>query len=167
VARLAVSLFASRRARIALVGAAGAGLVTVAAAIAFTPAGRTARRPRATAVSPVALRHPSIAPPAPEQRARGVGDPAALAYYRARDRSDAQHVDKIVWSGPMLRVYTDLPSSEADSKVAIALCQTAAAYLEDRGRTPMVFVHAGREAGYPVLANKMDTDDDCRLNRVP
>jgi hypothetical protein len=154
---------ASRRAWIALGGAAGLGLVATAAYL--VPGDRRPSKVVVTAVP--ALRRPE--PPAltPAKPAKGSGDEAALAYYQVKDQADAAHVSKILWTGPMLRVYTDLPGSDGDSKTAIALCETAAAYLEGRGQTPVVFVHAGRVAGYPVLANKMDAQDDCRLNRVP
>jgi hypothetical protein len=95
------------------------------------------------------------------------GDQAVLTYFESRDPLRAAHVTEAVWTGPMLRVYTDLPAGDADSKTAVALCETAAAYLTARDRIPKVFVHADRDAGYPVLANKMDARDDCRLARVP
>jgi hypothetical protein len=156
----------SRRARVALGGAAGTGLVVIAA-LAVAGSGRV---PRAAAVNVLARRQPSLpaassAPPA--RLSRGAGDQAAMAYYRANDSADAAHVGEILWTGPMLRVYTDLPGSQADSRTAIALCETAAAYLQGRGRIPAVFVHADRAAGYPVLANKLYAGDDCRLNSVP
>jgi hypothetical protein len=106
---------------------------------------------------------------APVARSRPVrpGDLAALAFYRQQDPTRAAHVTEVIWTGPMLRVYTDLPASDANSRTAIALCETAAAYAEDHGHLPEVFVHADRAAGYPVLANKMNDRDDCRLDRVP
>lgn len=176
VPRLLKSFAASRRGRIALsagvpAGVAGAGLAT---ALWLVPGGQAAHPVRTPLASgaPMAetrgVRSPAVPVPVTEARpARGVGDDAALAYYRTRDQADAAHVSSVVWTGPMLRVYTDLPASDADSKVAIALCETAAAYIEGRGGNPVVFVHAGRAAGYPVLANKMNTGDDCRLNNVP
>jgi hypothetical protein len=155
---------ASHRAQVALGCATGLGLVLVAAFVA-TGSGRP---PRASAVNlPARRQGPAPATAAPSRPAQGGGDPAALAYYQEKDRADAPHVSEIVWTGPMLRVYTDLPGSEADSKTAIALCETAAAYIEGRGRIPIVFVHAGKDAGYPVLANKMDAGDTCRLKSVP
>ena len=159
-AALLVPVVSSRRAQVALGGATGLGLVLMAALIA---AG-SGRAPRAAAVNV-----PAPAPPAvvPARTARDAGDQAAVAYYQDKDAANARHVNEIVWTGPMLRVYTDLPASGADSKTAIALCETATAYLQGRGSVPIVFVHANKSAGYPVLANKMDGRDDCRLNRVP
>jgi hypothetical protein len=167
----------SRRSHLALAGGAGLAVTMAAALIAFAalvPTGsggpqRAAavnvlgRRPAAPA-APVAPA--AAAPPRPAHAARG-GDQAALAYFEARDPLRAAHVTEAVWTGPMLRVYTDLPAGRADSKTAVALCETAAAFLTARDRIPKVFVHAGRDAGYPVLANKMDAGDDCRLARVP
>lgn len=158
------SLAGSRRAQVVLGGATGLGLVLVVALVT-TGSGRA---PRAAAVDVLAGRQPPVSRSSERQGVvQGAGDESALAYFRAGDKVDASHVDKIVWTGPMLRVYTDLPASKADSKAAIALCEAGAAYLEGHGRIPMVFVHAGRSAGYPVLANKLDAGDDCRLNSVP
>jgi hypothetical protein len=162
---------AARRTWLIVGGAGGMGLALTGTLVAFVAhlPGRTAVAPRAAtanalagapAPAPAALpRHPT--------RGRHAGDPAALAFYQGRDPGRAAHVTEAVWTGPMLRVYTNLPASEADSKTAIALCETAAAYAEGRDRIPVVFVHADRDAGYQVLANKMDTRDDCRLSRVP
>jgi hypothetical protein len=102
--------------------------------------------------------------PAPGDAA---ADQVALAYLRDADRRGAAHVKKVIWTPPILRVYTDLPGSAANSRTALLLCATGAAFLDARGRAPIVFVHARERDGYPVVANKMDEDDDCRLNRVP
>jgi hypothetical protein len=164
VAALLVPVVSSRRAQVALGGATGLGLVLMAALMA---AG-SGRAPRAATVN-VLGQGPAPAPPAvvSARAPRNAGDQAAVAYYQDKDAANARHVSEIVWTGPMLRVYTDLPASDADSKTAIALCETAAAYLQGRGSVPVVFVHANKSAGYPVLANKMDGRDDCRLNSVP
>jgi hypothetical protein len=153
----------SRRGQVILAGVAGLGLALVAALVEGTVAAGSGAAPKAAAVNAPAARRAFVAPPRP---ARG-GDQAAMAYYRAKDPVGAGHVRDILWTGPMLRVYTDLPASDADSKTAIALCETAAAYLESGDRIPTVFVHADRNAGYPVLANKMGAGDDCRLGSVP
>lgn len=172
------------RTRIAL--ATGAVLtaaltVSLAGALALSLAGSSAvsvapapvrpdTAPKAVAVNILAGRGvpvpAAVAPHRPARAARR-GDLAALAFYRAHDPVRAAHVDEVVWTGPMLRVYTDLRAADADSRTAIALCETAAAYAEAQGHIPSVFVHAGRKAGFPVLANKMDAHDDCRLGRVP
>jgi hypothetical protein len=135
---------------------AGLGVVVIAA----LAAGRTGRAPGETTVN-VVSGHPSAAPLAVGRHE------AALAFIRRHDLAGAAHVRRLVWSGPMLRVYTDLPESAANSRTAVALCRAAAAYLESHGRSPGVFVHAGRHDGYPVLANKLNTRDGCRLNGVP
>jgi hypothetical protein len=164
----------SRRSHLALAGGAGLAVTMAAALIAFAaliPSG-SGGAPKAAAVNilggrPAAPVAPAAAaPPRPAHAVRG-GDQAALAYFQDRDPLRAAHVTEAVWTGPMLRVYTDLPAGDADSKTAVALCETAAAYLTARDRIPKVFVHADRDAGYPVLANKMDARDDCRLGRVP
>lgn len=165
----------SRRARLVLAGACGlsgavaAGLV----AIVVSASAGSGAGPKAVAVNAVA-RRPAPAPFAqqPLRLARSArsaqrGDEAALAFVERRDPLRAGHVIQIVWTGPMLRVYTDLPASEADSRTAIALCEAAATYAETQNRIPAVFVHANRTAGYPVLANKLNSRDDCRLGRVP
>lgn len=160
-----------RRPKVIAGGAVLATAVTgaVAAVIIRGPA-TPAAVPKATAANVLAGR-PVPAPAAAQQprssRSARRGDQTALAYYARRDPAHAAHVIEVIWTGPMLRVYTDLPASQADSKTAIALCETAAAYAQDHDRLPSVFVHAGKEAGYPVLANKMNTHDDCRLGRVP
>ena len=164
----------SRRSHLALAGGAGLAVTMAAALIAFAalvPTGSGGPQ-RAAAVNvvggkPAAPMAPvAEAPPRPAPATRG-GDRAVLTYFEDRDPLRAAHVTEAVWTGPMLRVYTDLPAGDADSKTAVALCETAAAYLTARDRTPKVFVHADRDAGYPVLANKMDARDDCRLARVP
>jgi hypothetical protein len=161
----------SRRSHLALAGGAGLAVTMAAALIAFAaliPSG-SGGAPKAAAVNILGGRPAApaeAAPPRPAHAMRG-GDQAALAYFQDRDPLRAAHVTEAVWTGPMLRVYTDLPAGDADSKTAVALCETAAAYLTARDRIPKVFVHADRDAGYPVLANKMDARDDCRLARVP
>ncbi|WP_141959066.1 hypothetical protein [Actinoallomurus bryophytorum] len=164
----------SRRSHLALAGGAGLAVTMAAALIAFAaliPSG-SGGAPKAAAVNvlggrPAAPVAPAAAaPPRPAHAMRG-GDQAVLAYFEDRDPLSAAHVTEAVWTGPMLRVYTDLPAGDADSKTAVGLCETAAAYLTARDRIPEVFVHADRDAGYPVLANKMDARDDCRLARVP
>jgi hypothetical protein len=162
----------SRRTKVTVAGAAGLGVALTASLAAFVtlvPA-RSGDAPKAVAVNVLGGR-PATSPEAvASQRhphpARH-GDLAALAFYAARDPARARHVTEVVWTGPMLRVYTNLPASDADSKTATALCQAAAAYAQAHDRIPAVFVHADRAAGYPVLANKMGPRDDCRLDRVP
>jgi hypothetical protein len=158
------------RPSLALVGAAGLGLTLATALLAFAafvPDGSGAA-PRAATVDVLGGRAaPAHAAPVQPARPAKPGDQAALAYYAAHDPMRSAHVTEVVWTGPMLRVYTDLPAADADSKTAIALCETAAAYLTQHDRIPVVFVHADKAAGYPVLANKMDARDDCRLGRVP
>ncbi|GAB3967570.1 hypothetical protein GCM10029978_035150 [Actinoallomurus acanthiterrae] len=109
---------------------------------------------------------PSATPTAPAS-GDDPRDEAALAYYRAKGGAVAAHVRQVIWTAPILRVYTDLPGSDANAPVALDLCRIAAAYLESRDRAPVVFIHAGQSDGYPVLANKMDSGDDCRLSSVP
>jgi hypothetical protein len=162
----------SRRSHLALAGGAGLAVAMAAALIAFAalvPSGSGGPQ-RAAAVNVMGGRPAApVRPAAPQRPAHAVrgGDQAVLAYFENHDPLRAAHVTEAVWTGPMLRVYTDLPAGDADSKTAVALCETAAAYQTARDQIPEVFVHAGRDAGYPVLANKMDTRDDCRLARVP
>jgi hypothetical protein len=160
--RWVVPFVASRRGQVVVGGVAGLGLaLTVAIVVSGSGAD-----PRAVAVNvPAGRVLPSTV--SRSRAGRGVGDQSAMAYYQAKDPINARHVRNILWTGPMLRVYTDLPATDANSRTAIALCQTATAYLAGDGREPMVFVHADRNAGYPVLANKMSAGDDCRLNTVP
>jgi hypothetical protein len=157
-----------RRARLCVAGGAGL-LVALGAAFAVSAREPSSRpEPKAVAVNVLDGR-PAQAPVTRSHPRRPVraGDQAALAFYERHDPARAAHVTEVVWTGPMLRVYTDLPASDADSRTAIALCETAAAYAEGTDRLPAVFVHANRAAGYPVLANKMTAGDDCRLGRVP
>jgi hypothetical protein len=160
------AVLASRRTHMAAVGATGLCLTVVLAAVLPGTVTRPRGVPRAAVVT-VARPAPAPVTRSHERRPARPGDPAALAYYARRDPAHAGHVAEVVWTGPMLRVYTDLPASAADSRTAIALCETAAAYAEEQDRPPAVFVHADRAAGYPVLANKMNAGDDCRLDRVP
>ena len=162
-----------RRTQVAVAGGAGLFVAltgTVVAFVTLVPA--DARRPdaapKAAAVSVLGGRSAQapVARSRPERPARP-GDQAALAYYEQKDPVRAAHVIEVIWTGPMLRVYTDLPASDANSRTAIALCEIAAAYAEGHDHLPAVFVHADRAAGYPVLANKMNDRDDCRLGRVP
>jgi hypothetical protein len=161
-----------RRMTLVFVGAAGLSGTLVATFAALVPGG-SGDVPRAPAVN-VLTRRAVTAPAAPaalpagrSARSEDRGDQAALAYYESHDPAHAARVTEVVWTGPMLRVYTDLPASDADSRTAVALCRTAVAYAEARDRIPEVFVHANRTAGFPVLANKMGDHDDCRLDRVP
>jgi hypothetical protein len=149
--------------------AAGLGLLLTGSLVAFSGhlPRRTTTSARAVTAGAVPARRAPAAVPARQSRPARAGDQAALAFYARRDPARAAHVTQAVWTGPMLRVYTDLPASETDSRTAIALCATAAAYAEGQGHVPAVFVHADRAAGYQVLANKMDAHDDCRLGRVP
>ena len=149
-----------------LAGASGLASLVAAALGTITWSSGPGAAPKAVAVNVVARRPVPAAPSRPARSARR-GDQAALAFFARRDPARARHVGQVVWTGEMLRVYTDLPASEADSRTAVALCETAVAYAEAQNRIPAVFVHANRAAGYPVLANKMDTRDDCRLGRVP
>lgn len=163
----AATTAAVRRPSLAVVGAAGLGLTLATALMvcaALVPGGSGAA-PRAATVNVLGGR----AAPAPVRQARPPkgGDQSALAFYAAHDPTRSAHVTEVVWTGPMLRVYTDLPAADAGSRTAIALCETAAAYLTRHDRVPVVFVHADKAAGYPVLANKMDGRDDCHLGRVP
>jgi hypothetical protein len=162
-----------RRTRVAVAGGAGLFMALTGAVVALvTLVPRDTRRPEAApraAAADVLGGRSAQAPVARSRPARPArpGDQAALAFYEQQDPVRAEHVTEAIWTGPMLRVYTDLPASEANSRTAIALCETAAAYAEGRGHLPQVFVHADRAAGYPVLANKMNDRDDCRLDRVP
>ncbi|MDN3355098.1 hypothetical protein [Actinomadura sp. DC4] len=170
----AATMAAGRRPSLALVGAAGLGLTlaTVLLAVAaLIPGGSGGAAPRAATVNVLGGQampaHAEPVRPMGPVRPAERGDQAARAFYTAHDPLRARHVTEVVWTGPMLRVYTDLPAADADSKTAIALCETAAKYLTQRDHIPVVFVHADKAAGYPVLANKMDASDDCRLGRVP
>jgi hypothetical protein len=159
---------AVRRPSLALVGAAGLGLRLATALLAFAALvpGGSGAAPRAATVDVLGGRAaPAHAAPARPARPARPGDQEALAYYAAHDPMRSAHVTEVLWTGPMLRVYTDLPAADAGSKTAMALCETA--YLTQRDRIPVVFVHADKAAGYSVLANKMDARDDCRLGRVP
>lgn len=171
---------APARGRLVLAAAsacAAAGLTLVLLAVfAWSGTGRAPGDGAATMMSRRRLHGPAATSPAggpaaAPRQARGPGDAAAdevaLAYFRGADRQGAAHVREIIWTPPILRVYTDLPGSAANSRMALRLCATAAAYLDGRGRDPVVFVHARERDGYPVVANKMDEGDDCRLNRVP
>jgi hypothetical protein len=157
---------AARRVCVLLCGAAGLVLVLAVVLTSVFWHGRPGRpvveAMRPARVTPAAA--PSTTPTTSLDDAR---DAAAGAYYRSMAPTIAAHVREVMWTSPILRVYTDLPGTEANSKTAIALCQAGAAYLEGRGRAPVVFVHARERDGYPVLANKMDSKDDCRLGRVP
>jgi hypothetical protein len=137
-------------------GLAGLGVVLAGAIVAT----HTGRGPDETTVNAASGRPTET--PLPISRHE-----AALAFIRGRDVAGATHVRRIVWSGPMLRVYTDLPKSAANSRTATALCHATAAYLTSQDRNPDVFVHARSGDGYQVLANKTNSRDDCRLNGVP
>lgn len=143
-----------------------AGLVLVSVALTPSAPHRRPGRPVVDVERPTPVAAPSTTPTAPAWR-DDARDTAAVVYYRSADPRAAGHVRDVIWTAPILRVYTDLPAADANSPDALALCRTGAAYLEVRGRSPVVFVHARERDGYPVLANKMDLKDDCRLGRVP
>ena len=167
---VATSRSSSRRTKATVASAVCLAVGLTASVAAFLTLVPAQSAPKATAVNVLAAR-PAPAPaalaPSRSSRAARRGDQAALTFYEQHDPARAAHVTEVIWTGPMLRVYTDLPASDADSKTAIALCETAEAYARDRDRLPAVFVHADRQAGYPVLANKMGAHDDCELGRVP
>jgi hypothetical protein len=160
----------SRRTKATVGGVACLAVALTASVSAFLTLVPAESAPKAAVVNVLAAR-PAPAPaalvPSRPSRSERRGDQAALTFYEQRDPAHAAHVTEVTWTGPMLRVYTDLPASDADSRTAIALCETAEEYASERGRLPAVFVHADRQAGYPVLANKMGTHDDCKLGRVP
>ncbi|MFL6055223.1 MAG: hypothetical protein ACJ72W_20300 [Actinoallomurus sp.] len=159
---------AARRVCVLLGGAAGLVLVlavVLTSALSHRRPGRPVGdvMPRARATPAVVPSTTPTVPTSPDD----ARDAAALAYYRSTAPAVAAHVREVMWTSPILRVYTDLPGTEANSRTAVALCQAGAAYLEGRGRAPVVFVHARERDGYPVLANKMNSKDGCRLGRVP
>lgn len=159
---------------VASAGAAGLALVMLAVfawpGAGRAPGGATTMMSRRQVRPPATASSPGTPAPVwrPVREPRdALADQAALDYLRASDRPVAAHVRKVIWTAPILRVYTDLPGTAANSRTARRLCAVAAAYLNGIGRSPIVFVHARERDGYPVLANKMDENDDCRLNAVP
>lgn len=100
----------------------------------------------------------------PEQRVAPGDD--ALAFLRRADPSAARHAKDVRWSGEYLRVYTDLPEYDDNSRTAVELCQAASSYLARQlGKAePIVFVHAEESGnGHVVLANKLDAGDGCEV----
>jgi hypothetical protein len=91
-----------------------------------------------------------------------------VSFFNAKDTGDtvAKHVKEVVQSGSFLRVYTDLPEGDENSRSAISLCEWTAEFLEHLHdeRDPIVFVHAKRSGnGNVVLANKQSAKDDCEV----
>jgi hypothetical protein len=94
--------------------------------------------------------------------------PQAISFIKEKDPGEkvARHVKKVVQSGSFLRVYTDLPEGDENSKSAISLCEWTTQYLADlRGdKDPIVFIHAKASGnGSVVLANKQSAKDNCTV----
>ena len=148
------------------------GVVTVIA-VAFAMGGGDERTAgRSAAVKPSSSRAKSP-PPRVAASVRGGAldnsddEPDAVAFYREKDPRDkvTKHVKEVRWSGPYLRVYTDLAEKDAGSKVALDLCKWTSEYLADRrgDQNPVVFVHAKKsDNGNVVLVSKLSAEDACR-----
>ncbi|WP_222721077.1 hypothetical protein, partial [Actinomadura sp. HBU206391] len=97
--------------------------------------------------------------------------PQAMSFLREKDPDEkiTGHIKELVQSGDFLRVYTDLPEGDENSKSAISLCEWTTEYLKDlRGeKAPVVFVHAkASDNGNVVLANKQGEKDDCEVGET-
>jgi hypothetical protein len=105
-----------------------------------------------------------------EEKASGPSkftDTTATAYFVSRWKDHAAtRVKDIRTTGRYLRIYTNLPEGDRNSKDAITLCKRGLEYLSERGvANPVVFVQAKFGGnGNPVLANVLGPDDsDCRV----
>lgn len=96
-------------------------------------------------------------------------DQHATEYFQKRwgeDDKALKRINDIRTVGGYLRIYTDLPESASNSRVAITLCKRGLAYLKETGvAKPVVFVQAEYgENGNPVLANILGrSDTTCRV----
>lgn len=161
------------RRKVVIAGAGtGSALIAALAALLLVPGGGTGTAGNASAhgsartAAPVAAASPEAASAAP--LADADEDPQAVGYLRQKDPEDkvVKHVQDVRNSGSYLRIYTDLPEDDENSKSAISLCEWAIDYLKTaRGESdPRVFVHAKKsDNGNVVLANKDSAKDNCRV----
>ncbi|MGH3389901.1 MAG: hypothetical protein ACRDOO_13610 [Actinomadura sp.] len=152
------------RRKIVVVGTGTASVLLGVVAVAGLALARPEQAPTAAVVGLTGPARPAaVVTPAAVDVA-----PQAVTFFKAKDPDDAvtRHVRNVVQSGSFLRVYTDLPEADENSRPAISLCEWTAEFLESlRGdRDPIVFVHAKRSGnGHVVLANKQSAKDDCEV----
>jgi hypothetical protein len=165
---LRTAMLERNRRRIVVVGTGTGAVLLGVVAVAGLSMARPAKEPRAAIVGLTGPVHPAgdLTPSRPAEVADMA--PQAVSFFKAKDPDDAvaKHVKHVVQSGSFLRVYTDLPEGDENSKPAISLCEWTAEFLERlRGeRDPIVFIHAKRSGnGNVVLANKQSAKDDCEV----
>lgn len=156
------------RRKIVVVGTGTASVLLGVVAVVGLSAARPAKAPTAV-VAGLTDRARPVAGATPTRTAEDVDvAPQAVSFFNAKDTGDtvAKHVKDVVQSGSFLRVYTDLPEGDENSRSAISLCEWTAEFLEHLHdeRDPIVFVHAKRSGnGNVVLANKQSAKDDCEV----
>jgi hypothetical protein len=156
------------RRKIVVVGTGTASVLLGAIAVIGLSSVRPAKVPTAAVAGMAAPPRPAAADAAPSGAVDVDVAPQAVTFFKEKDPGDAvaKHVKQVVQSGSFLRVYTDLPEDDENSRPAISLCEWTAEFLEElRGeRDPVVFVHARRSGnGNVVLANKQSAKDDCQV----
>jgi hypothetical protein len=176
------------RRKIIVVWSGTASVVLGVAAVAGLSMAGSADTPTAAAAGAAASARPHARPATPATPGAGGGAPAAtplgtasdansdmapqaMSFLREKDpdKKITGHIKEVVQSGDFLRVYTDLPESDENSKQAISLCEWTTEYLKDlRGeKAPVVFVHAKTTSnGNVVLANKQGEKDDCEVGET-
>lgn len=152
-------------------GGTGSALIVALAALLLVPggtgtAGTASAHGSVRTAAPVAAASPEAASAVP--LADSDEDPQAVGYLKQKDPEDkvVKHVKDVRNSGSYLRIYTDLPEEDENSKSAISLCEWAIDYLKTaRGESdPIVFVHAKKtDNGNVVLANKDSAKDNCKV----
>jgi hypothetical protein len=150
--------------------AGSADTPTAAAAAGAAASTRPHNGPAARATTPGA----DAAAPSGTATPSGNGSdmaPQAMSFLKEKDpdKKITGHVKEVVQSGDFLRVYTDLPEGDENSKQAISLCEWTTEYLRNlRGeKAPVVFVHAKTTGnGNVVLANKQGEKDDCAVGET-
>lgn len=161
----------NRRKLVAAAGGTVSAVVAVTAAALILPGAAGPGKATSAEASARTAAPAAVASPA----ADGTGVPVdadedaqAVGYLKAQDPKEkvVKHVREVRKSGAYLRIYTDLPEEDENSRSAISLCEWATDYLKStRGDDePIVFVHAKKSGnGHVVLANKDSAKDNCRV----
>lgn len=154
-------------------GTVSALALAVVTAIGLPGGGGPARTAPAEAAAATRSAAPVNASPAADRvtAADSDEDLQAIDYLKRQDPGEkvVKHVEEVRQSGDFLRVYTDLPEEDENSKTAVSLCEWSSDYLKSTrsDKDPIVFIHAKEsDNGHVVLANKDSAKDNCKVGET-